>query len=352
MNESVQASLRLRLWQDSRLVHAGLALLLVIVFVISLGIGAMPIAPASVMQVLFGLSGDDQAQTIIWGLRLPRSLLAITVGAGLGLAGAALQGLFRNPLADPGLIGISGGAALAAVGVIVLGHLIALVLPMASHSLFLPLAAFLGGLAATFATDRIAHFRSATSTTMLLLAGIAINSIAGALMGFLFYVSDDQQLRDATFWSMGSLAKGGWAGVMMTAPAVLIAAYFIFRSTRALDAILLGEREALHLGICVTRLKNTVLISAALAVGAGVAVCGMIAFIGMVVPHLVRLAVGPRHECVLPGSALLGATMLLLADSIARVAIAPAELPVGLVTSLIGSPFFLFLLLTRTGPRS
>lgn len=352
MSDAALSRLRAREWHSPTLIHAGLAGLLITIFVLSLGIGAMPIPPASVMHVLLSLSSDEQAQAIILGLRLPRSLLAVIVGAGLGLSGAALQGLFRNPLADPGLIGISGGAALGAVGVIVLGHMLVEVLPFAANVHFLPVAAFLGGLAATFATDRVAHFRSATSTAMLLLAGIAINAMAGALMGFLFYVSDDQQLRDATFWTMGSLAKGGWSGVMMAAPAVVIAGIFILRSTRALDAILLGEREALHLGVSVTRLKNMMLISAALAVGACVAVSGMIAFIGMVVPHLLRLLAGPRHSFVLPGSALLGAIMLLLADSIARVVIAPAELPVGLVTSLIGSPFFLLLLLSRSGPRT
>jgi iron complex transport system permease protein len=216
----------------------------------------------------------------------------------------------------------------------------------------MPVAAFLGGLAATFATERLAHHRGVAATGTLLLAGIAINAMAGALMGVLIFMSDDSQLREITFWTMGSLAKGGWSGATLAGPFVVLAVVVLLRCARALNAMLLGEREALHLGVSVERLKRIVMVAAALAVGASVAVTGIIAFVGVVVPHLVRMAAGPDHRIVLPGSALLGAALLLVADSLARIVVIPAELPIGLVTSLIGSPFFLWLLLHRKGLKA
>lgn len=330
----------------------GLAALLALAFLMSLAVGAMPIPASEVLRALFGLEADAQTRAIVVGLRLPRAVLAVIVGAGLGVSGAALQGLFRNPLADPGLIGISGGAALGAVSIIVFGHMLVALLPAAADPRLLPVAAFLGGLAATFATERLAHHRGMASTGLLLLAGIAINALAGALMGVLIYRSDDAQLREITFWTMGSLAKGGWSGVTLAAPFVLLAVFVLLRAAAALNAMLLGEREALHLGVPVERLKRVVMVAAALAVGASVAVTGIIAFVGVVVPHLMRMAAGPDHKIVLPGSALLGAALLLVADCGARVIVAPAELPIGLVTSLIGSPFFLWLLLHRKGLRA
>lgn len=327
----------------------GLATLLGLAFLMALGIGAMPIPAGEVLRVLFGFETDSQAAAIVLGLRLPRAVLAVLVGAGLGISGAALQGLFRNPLADPGLIGISGGAALGAVSVIVLGHLLIALLPLAADPHLLPVAAFLGGLAATFATERLAHRRGVAATGMLLLAGIAINAMAGAVMGVLIYGSDDSQLREITFWTMGSLAKGGWSGVTLAAPFVILAVLMLLRCAAPLNAMLLGEREAHHLGVSVERLKRVVMIAGALAVGASVAVSGIIAFVGVVVPHLMRMMAGPDHRVVLPGSALLGAVLLLIADCGARVIVAPAEMPIGLVTSLIGSPFFLWLLLRRKG---
>lgn len=352
MSEIVQASLPpLRLVRRP-VVLAALTVLLGLTFVLALAVGAMPIPLREVIAILFGFDADSQSQAIILGLRLPRAALAILVGAGLGLSGAALQGLFRNPLADPGLIGISGGAALGAVGVIVLGHMLIAIIPFAADPRLMPLAAFAGGLIATFATERLAHHRGVAATGTLLLAGIAINAIAGALMGILIFMSDDNQLREITFWTMGSLAKGGWSGALLAGPFVVLAIIVMLRYSQALNAMLLGEREAMHLGVSVERLKRIVMVAAALAVGASVAVTGIIAFVGVVVPHLVRMAAGPDHRIVLPGSALLGASLLLVADSLARVIVVPAELPIGLMTSLIGSPFFLWLLLHRKGLRS
>ena len=325
----------------------GLAVLLALASLLSLATGAVPIGVGDVLRALFGFDVDAQNAAVVTMIRLPRMLLAIVVGGALAGAGAALQGLFRNPLADPSLIGVSSGAALGAVVVIVFGGAIAVAIPFAASPLLLPFAAFMGGLAATFAMQRLAQSGGRSATATLLLAGIAINALAGATTGLFFYISDDTQLRDFTFWSMGSLAAGGWQGFSLSALPIAAALAVLVFCARSLDAMLLGEREAMHLGVPVPRLKNIVMIASALAVSSAVAVSGVIGFIGIVVPHLVRMVTGPDHRIVLPGSMLTGASLLLVADMFARTVVAPAELPIGLVTSAVGSPFFLWLLVRR-----
>lgn len=325
----------------------GLALLLAVAAIMSLATGAAAVDLGDVLRAIFGLDVDVQSAAVIQMIRLPRMLLAIVVGGALAGAGAALQGLFRNPLADPSLIGVSSGAALGAVAVIVFGGAIAAAIPFAASPLLLPFAAFIGGLAATFAMQRIAQFGGQSATATLLLAGIAINALAGAATGLFVYISDDTQLRDFTFWSMGSLAAGGWQGFSLAALPIAAALVLIVFCARPLNAMLLGEREAMHLGVPVQRLKNLAMVASALAVSSAVAVSGVIGFVGIVVPHLVRMVAGPDHRIVLPGSVLAGATLLLVADMFARTIVAPAELPIGLVTSAIGSPFFLWLLIRR-----
>ena len=329
----------------------GLALVLFVAFLVSLATGAVPVSVADLLRALTGMQVDAQTAAVIQMLRLPRALLAILVGGALAGAGAALQGLFRNPLADPSLIGVSSGAALGAVTVIVFGSLIGAALPFIHSPLLLPVAAFLGGLVATFAMQRLAQSRGQAATASLLLAGIAINALAGALTGFLVYVSNDTQLRDFTFWSMGSLAGANWTSLGAVALPILFSLAVLIACARQLDAMLLGEREALHLGVRVERLKNIVMVAGALAVSASVAVSGVIAFVGVVVPHILRMIAGPDHRIVLPGSVIAGAVLLLVADSFARIVVAPAELPIGLVTSAVGSPFFLWLLIRRKGMR-
>lgn len=326
---------------------AALAGVTALAFLAALGIGAVPIPPGRVLAILLGRAEDARQAAIVLDLRLPRAILGLLVGGALGLAGAALQGLFRNPLADPGLIGVSGGAALAAVAAIVLGDRLAAAIPLLADRHLLPVAAFLGGLLATGVTRRLAE-RSGLATGALILAGIAVNTLLAAATGLLVTLSDDRQLRDIVFWSMGSLATAGWSGAALAAPFVAAALLLLARTARPLDALLLGEREALHLGIEVERLKRRVLVAVAIAVGAAVAVSGVIGFVGIVVPHLVRLVAGPGHRTVLPGAALFGAALLLAADSLARILAAPAELPVGLVTSAIGGPCFIWLLARRT----
>jgi iron complex transport system permease protein len=309
-------------------------------------IGAYRISPALVWSALLANPADlasdaslQQARAVLLEIRLPRVLLALLVGAGFGSAGSALQALFRNPLADPGLIGISSGAALGAATLIVLGPVIGAV------SLgWLPVAAFIGALLVATLVYRLAAARGRLALPLLLLAGIAINALAGAAIGLLTYLADDAQLRSLTFWSLGSLGGAQWRVLAAVAPFVLIGAALIARNGHALNALQLGEAEAQHLGVPAQAIKRTVLVASALGVGALVSCSGVIGFIGLVAPHCVRLACGPDQRVVMPGAMLLGATLTVLADLAARTVAAPAEVPLGILTALIGAPFFLALL--------
>lgn len=336
----------------ARLLLALLCLALVAAALASVGAGAVPIAPGHALAILVeGIGGppttDRGAALVLLSIRLPRAVLALLVGGSLGVAGAALQGLFRNPLADPQLIGVSLGAALAAAAVIVLGGAAAARLPAAALPWLLPLAAFAGGLATTVGVQRIAGRDGRTDVATMLLAGVAFNALAASGIGLLIFLSTDQQLRDLQFWLLGSLGGVTWERLAPAAPMILLPTLLLLVQARPLDALLLGEADAFHLGFDVERAKRRIVVLAALAVGAGVALVGTIGFVGLVVPHLVRLAVGPDHRVLLPASALLGATLMLVADLLARIVVLPAELPVGILTSLVGGPFFLWLLMRR-----
>jgi iron complex transport system permease protein len=318
--------------------------------VLALSVGASDISLwkvfASLLQPL-GISltpAPDTSESItILQLRLPRLVLGLLIGGALAQAGAAMQAVFRNPLADPGLIGVSSGAALAAIVVIVLGHRLGwTALPM--HWL-LPLASFAGGAAVTWLVVRLASRDGVARPSTLLLAGLAINAVTGAGIGFLTQIADAGALRSLSFWMFGSLGKAGWPEILAGAPLLLAVLLWLPREARALNALLLGEAEAGHLGVDVEKLKRRVLLLIVLAVGVSVALAGIIGFVGLIVPHLIRLACGPDHRLLLPGSALLGAVLLSLADTAARVVLVPAEIPVGILTALIGGPFFLILLL-------
>ncbi len=321
-----------------------------IMFTVSITVGA---SDASVAGLLASVLGGDAAggalsardRIIILDIRLPRALLGLMIGASLAVSGVVLQGLFRNPLADPGLVGVSAGASLGAVGVIVLGGTALAPLFALGGIYTLPLAAFLGGLATTFLLYRIATRGGQTSVATLLLAGIALAALTGAVTGILVSMADDKQLRDLTFWGLGSLSGATWTKVVAIAPIILVSLTVIPVLARGLNAITLGEAAAFHMGIPVERLKRTAIIAVAAATGASVAVSGGIGFVGIVVPHLLRLVIGPDHRTLLPASALLGGTLLMFADMIARTIVAPAELPIGIITALVGGPFFLWLLL-------
>jgi len=282
---------------------------------------------------LWNPASHSPYEAILWQLRLPRLLMGLLVGSTLSMTGAAIQGLFRNPLADPGLIGVSSGAALGAVATILLGG-----------ARLLPLAAFAGALFLAFATYRLATAGGRTSVATLLLAGVAINALAGAAIGFCTYLSNDAQLRSLTFWMLGSLGSASWKTLGAVAPFCAVVLAATPRMARALNALALGEAEAGHLGFRTETVKRWLLFLTAAGVGGCVAHTGMIGFVGLVIPHLVRLWIGPNHRGLLAGSALLGACVLVASDTLARTVVAPAELPIGIVTAAFGAPFFLGLL--------
>lgn len=328
------------------LLALGLALLLAAW--LALASGPLPLSASKILASL-GLPLDaglqDYEAATVLQLRLPRLVLALLVGSALACAGATMQGLFRNPLAEPGLAGISGGAALGAVGIIVLGASLPVLATEGANLALLPLAAFLGGSLAALLVAGLARVDGHTRIGTLLLGGLAVNAVTGAGIGFLAQLADDLALRTAMFWMFGSLGKAGWSEIAIAAPLLVGSVGLMIRDARALDALLLGEAEAGHLGVDVEALKRRLLLLVVLSVSVAVAVSGIIGFIGLVTPHLIRIWAGPGHRFLLPASALLGALLLTLADVLARVLLAPAELAIGVITTLIGGPFFLVLLL-------
>ncbi|CAB3928048.1 Hemin transport system permease protein HmuU [Achromobacter anxifer] len=297
--------------------------------------GAVRIPLAELPALLWGqpAPGSELWRNVLIDIRLPRVLFALVAGAALAVSGAAMQALFRNPLAEPGLIGISAGGALGAVG--------AIVLTSGGFWILAP-AAFAGSLLATFCAYVLG--RRVPGVAGLLLAGIAINAVAGSLIGLFTFVANDAQLRDLTFWSMGSLAGANWTLLAFLGPWVLLMSLWLMGQWRVMNALLLGEREAQHLGYALKRVRAQLVLACALMIGPLVAATGGIAFVGLVVPHLVRMTLGANHRWLLPACVLGGALALVLADWLSRIAVVPAELPIGLVTSLVGGPFFLWLL--------
>lgn len=311
---------------------------------LNVGIGAVEISPPRVVAILASHAGIDlgpsfttQQDSVLWAIRLPRVVLTAMVGAGLAVSGATLQGVFRNPLADPGLIGASSGAALGAITSIVLGFA-----PFGEPSL--AIFAFVGCLVTTALVYALARFEGRTEVVTLILTGVALNAIAGAATGFLIYIADDAQLRTVTFWSLGSAGGATWRSVGAALPFIVAGLLLLPRWGQALNLLVLGEREARHLGIETERTRLILITLTALMTGASVALAGTVGFIGLVVPHLIRLVVGPDHRILIPASAIGGATLLLMADLVTRTVVAPAELPLGTITALAGGPFFLWLL--------
>jgi iron complex transport system permease protein len=327
-----------------------IAVLLAVLVVVAIGaatIGAAGI-PLHRLLAAAGLGAGEpdliaRDRLVLWSIRLPRIAVAAMVGALLAAAGAIMQGLFRNPLADPALVGVSSGGALAATTTIVMGDRLGWPLPFE----LLPIAAFLGSLAATTALYRIATSESRTSAAIFLLGGLAIAALANAGIGLLIFIADDRQLRDVTFWLLGSLGGATWPKAIAIAPfpALLLIAMPLI--VRGLDLLVLGEAEAFHMGVEVEKLKRRSIMLVSAMTGAAVAVAGVIGFVGIVVPHLLRLMVGPGHRLLLPASVFLGAILMIGADTGARVVAAPAEVPIGILTAAIGAPFFLAILLRQ-----
>jgi len=325
------------------------------VFMLSLVVGTMDTGTGEVCSVLINrmtygswpAEVDARIATVVWEIRLPRALVAMAVGAALGTAGACLQGLFRNPLADPGLIGVSSGGAIGAIlGISSLGFISGLLGNWISI-FYLPVLAMAGAMVTTFAVYRIARIAGRTHVSTLLLAGIAVNALAGAIVGAILYMSDNEALRRFTFWTLGSLHTSTWKSLTIMAPFIVIPLAILPRMRGALNAFLLGEAEAYHLGFNTQVIKRIVIGLCALMVGVTVAFCGLIGFVGLVVPHIVRLIWGPDFRKLVPLSALLGSLLVLTADFFARTVNSPAEIPIGVVTSLVGAPFFLYLIYRR-----
>jgi iron complex transport system permease protein len=335
-----------------RVALVALGLLGIVIVLVSIGRGASAIPLSRIVEIFASLLGLGEAGTggetaIVLQIRAPRTVLGFAVGGALALAGAALQGLFRNPLADPTLIGASSGGALAAVTMIVLGGTLMGPLGGFERAIALPLVAFAGALAATFLVYRFASRDGETSVATMLLAGIGVAAIANAGIGILIFVSDDDQLRTLNFWLLGSLAGGTWTLVLPVLVFLAVPLVLLPRYAAGLNAFALGEAEAGHLGYDVEQLKHRLIALSALAAGASVAVAGIIGFVGLIVPHLVRLVLGADHRMIMPASALLGGSLLVAADIFARTLVVPAELPIGIVTSLAGGPVFLWLLMRR-----
>ncbi|WP_399924675.1 FecCD family ABC transporter permease [Streptomyces kanamyceticus] len=327
----------------------GLLTALALLCLLSAGIGAYDIPLGDVVssvQHRMGAGGaplDRVGESVLWNVRLPRVVLALLVGASLGCAGALMQGVFGNPLAEPGVIGISSGAAVGAVASIALGLNF-------FGNWTVTVCAFVAGLATVLLVYVMSREGGRTEVVTLILTGIAVNAFAGALIGLCVFFADNAQLSQITFWQLGSLAGATWPKVLAVLPCALLGLAVAPFFSRRLDLLALGERPARHLGVDVERLRLVLVLVVALLTAAAVAVAGIITFVGLLVPHLLRMAAGPGHRFLVPGSALGGAVVLVAADLAARTVAAPAELPLGVLTALFGSPFF-FWLLRRTRRR-
>lgn len=322
-----------------------LVLILLVAVIIGAGIGAVRVTPAEVLAIILdhlGISTNieytQQQDAVVWAIRIPRVLLAMFVGAALAISGAVLQGIFRNPLADPSLIGVSSGAALGAVVAIVSGATV-------FGLMTVPVCAFVGGILVTLIVWTLSRRNGRIDTVTLILVGVAMNAMIGAAMGMLNYIADDEQLRAVVFWSLGSLGGATWRSNAAILPLIAIGLLILPRYARVLNLLVLGEREARHLGVNVDRARFLLIVVVALTTAAAVSFAGIIGFVGLIIPHVIRLLSGPDHRILLPASALAGASLLVVTDLISRTIVSPAELPIGVVTALLGAPFFLFLLL-------
>jgi iron complex transport system permease protein len=317
----------------------------------TVGAAGIPL-PRLAAALGLNIAGADPAmlardELVLWSIRIPRIAVAGMIGGLLALSGAIMQGLFRNPLADPALVGVSSGGAFAAASAIVISDSAWGASFRFLQLELLPIAAFAGSLLTTTLLYKIASREGRTSVAIFLLAGLAIAAIANAGIGLLVFVADDRQLRDITFWLLGSLSGATWPKAGMVAPVALLALLSIPLIARGLDVLVLGEAEAFHTGVDVERLKKISIVLISAMTGVAVSICGVVGFVGIVVPHLLRIVIGPGHRMLLPASVCLGAILLIGADTIARVLAAPAEVPIGILTAALGAPFFLFILLRQ-----
>ncbi|MEO6883538.1 MAG: iron ABC transporter permease [Bacteroidia bacterium] len=336
-------------------IYLSLGIGLLFLFLLSVGVGAVNLSYSQILNYFlnfFGLKSGDGINKIYEGLflqiRLPRTILCMLSGAILSVCGAMMQSLFRNPIVEPGLIGTSSGAALGASLVFVFGKI-----AFFSHFAFLgnfllPFMAFVGGLSATLLVYRISSSFGKVNITSMLLAGIAVNAIAAAGVGFLSYIARDPQARSITFWNLGTYSGADWPSVCILLVITITGIFYSIRMAKALNAFQLGETEAGYLGINTRKLKMRVIVVTALMVSVATAMTGVISFVGLIVPHILRLIKGSDNRYLIIGSALLGAIVTALADMLARIIIAPAEMPVGIITAFVGAPLFLWLLIRNS----
>ncbi|HIW92888.1 MAG TPA: iron ABC transporter permease [Candidatus Corynebacterium avicola] len=333
----------------------GIAFLLVLM-VVSVSIGPLQLKVGDVWQILLAGPNADEGGggsatdgtlnqrdvSVVWQLRVPRILMGVVVGAALAISGAALQSLFNNPLADPGIVGVTSGASAGAVAAIVLASGVSTSL---ATEWVVPIGAFIAGLLVTLLIYVLARPGRTTGTARMLLVGIAVGSACQALVGFFTYIADDSELQTLVFWQMGSFGSVNWEQLYAVLPIFVIGLMLVVRLSRTLDVLTLGERQAQHLGINVKRSRLVVIITTALLTASAVAFAGAISFVGLVVPHIIRFIVGPGHRALLPVSALAGAILIVASDAAARTLNPPSEIPIGLFTAAVGAPFFLFLIL-------
>lgn len=329
-------------WRRRAIVLPTLGGILLGAIVLATAIGSVSLPLGEVARALAsrlaGASAGGSADAIIWQIRVPRVLTAAVVGGALGTAGAVFQGLLRNPMADPYIIGTSGGAALGAT--------VALMVPIQLSLFgftFVSVAAFVGALGAVLLVYNVARVGPRVPVTTLLLTGFALSSILAAIMSFLMFISNNT-LRRIILWTMGGLSGAGWLQLAVVIPAIVIALSLTYTLAPDLNAFLLGDEQAASLGVHVERRKSTLLGLGSWLTAAAVSVSGLVGFVGLVVPHVVRLVLGPDHRLLLPASTLVGGVFLVLADLLARSLMSPAELPVGIITALVGGPFFIYLL--------
>lgn len=323
---------------------------LVILGLISLTMGVYKFENDSFFgMVKDGFLGSENSDPGDWyvfsEIRLPRVVMAILIGSALAVSGAAMQGMFKNPLATPSLIGVTSGASLFAAIAIVLGSFIRQILPEFLHSLLISLMAFFGAILTMVFVYRMSTVQRKTNVVIMLLAGVAISAMAGAITGFLIYLTDDEELRNLTFWTLGSLAGASWQKNLILALVICISYFFLINKGKALNAMMLGEQDAAHLGIPVEKVKKQIVIFTALMVGACVAFAGTIGFVGLIIPYILRLIFKSNYHIILPLSAVAGSILLLCADTFSRTIVAPSEMPIGVITAFLGAPVFIAILI-------
>jgi len=325
-------------------------LLLVVLAVVSLYMGVYDFEKHSFPELFSGIIADDGSVSesdrfVMMDLRMPRIVMATLIGSALAVSGTCLQGMFKNPLASPDLIGITSGASLFAALTIVLGSSIKPYIPEFLHFSLLSIMAFVGALLTMILVYKMSTTNGKTNVIVMLLSGVAITSLGFAITGFLIYISKEEQLRDLTFWNLGSLGGATWTKNAILAIIIFIAYCFLINKGKALNAMMLGERDAGHLGIPVERIKKQIIILTALMVGTSVAFAGTIGFVGLIVPYILRLVFKSNYHIILPMSAVLGSILLLSADTISRTIAAPSEIPIGILTAFMGAPIFIAILI-------